>query len=217
MLIAAIALIPAFWTAFVDGDDEESGRSSQQGAVASASSDAAGDSTRSDSPIPSSTPPVVDNPASTTSQPDQPDQPDQQAVADPTDVDVPGQEEGAAGAGDTSSDRASGPLRVTIDMGDGGKIGVATYKRGSTPGANTEVYDQAGRIDTGCYVQWTLTRGTTVVHTHRSGRCRPPGITLFNFGDSLDEVGSYRLTADVSTDWGKQATASVDFDVVAGD
>ena len=45
---------------------------------------------------------------------------------------------------------------------------------------------------------------------------RPPGATLFNFGDSLEEVGSYRLTADITTDWGKTATTFTTFDVVAG-
>ncbi|MGA4863529.1 hypothetical protein ACPB9J_12875 [Streptomyces lavendulocolor] len=111
----------------------------------------------------------------------------------------------------------SGPLNVSIDMGSRGRIGPGTYRRGATPGANTEVYDRTGRIDTGCYVRWELTRAATVVRTHTSERCRPPSITLFNFGDSLDEVGSYRLTADVTTDWGQQGTASVGFTVVAGD
>ncbi|MDX3376622.1 hypothetical protein PV390_19690 [Streptomyces sp. ME02-6991-2A] len=210
VLIAAIALLLSFWTTFFDDKDEAGGRSAQQGTYSSAPSDPTEDPA---DPVADSgtTPPPPREPASATPEPDPP------AVTEPPDDDSPPRSalptDDADAAGGSSR---SGPLQVTIDMGDRGRVGPSQYRRGATPGANTEVYDEAGRVDTGCYVQWTLTRGTSVVQTHRSGRCRPPSITLFNFGDSLDEVGSYRLTADVTTDWGKEATASVDFDVVAG-
>ncbi|MFE0438746.1 hypothetical protein ACFW2K_27720 [Streptomyces nigra] len=108
------------------------------------------------------------------------------------------------------------PLVVRIKLGSSGKTGPDTYRVGSRPGANTEVYDDTGRLDRGCYVQWTLSRGSEVVRRVTSGRCRPPSITLFNFEDSLDEPGSYTLKADVTTDWRQTGTESVTFNVVPG-
>ncbi|MFE0403354.1 hypothetical protein ACFW19_15835 [Streptomyces nigra] len=108
------------------------------------------------------------------------------------------------------------PLVVRIKLGSSGKTGPDTYRVGSRPGANTEVYDDTGRLDRGCYVQWALSRGSEVVRRVTSGRCRPPGITLFNFEDSLDEPGSYTLKADVTTDWRQTGTESVTFNVVPG-
>ncbi|MFJ5061949.1 hypothetical protein ACIP96_21405 [Streptomyces nigra] len=108
------------------------------------------------------------------------------------------------------------PLVVRIKLGSSGKTGPDTYRVGSRPGANTEVYDDTGRLDRGCYVQWTLTRASEVVRRVTSGRCRPPSITLFNFEDSLDEPGSYTLKADVTTDWRQTGTESVTFNVVPG-
>ncbi|MFF4155191.1 hypothetical protein ACFYZU_33915 [Streptomyces sp. NPDC001651] len=108
------------------------------------------------------------------------------------------------------------PLVVRIKLGSSGKTGPDTYRVGSRPGANTEVYDDTGRLDRGCYVQWTLSRGSEVVRRVTSGRCRPPSITLFNFEDSLDEPGSYTLKADVTTDWRQMGTESVTFNVVPG-
>ena len=108
------------------------------------------------------------------------------------------------------------PLVVRIKWGSSGKTGPDTYRVGSRPGANTEVYDDTGRLDRGCYVQWTLSRGSEVVRRVTSGRCRPPSITLFNFEDSLDEPGSYTLKADVTTDWRQTGTESVTFNVVPG-
>lgn len=109
----------------------------------------------------------------------------------------------------------AGPLLVRIDMGTGGKVGPSTYRARSTPGADTYVQDSGGRLDRGCYVQWTLKRGGEVVQLARSERCRPPSITLFNFDSgSLREVGSYTLTADVTTDWNQTASATVTFEVV---
>ncbi|MFI8301378.1 hypothetical protein ACIGCZ_36325 [Streptomyces nigra] len=108
------------------------------------------------------------------------------------------------------------PLVVRIKLGSSGKTGPDTYRVGSRPGANTEVYDDTGRLDRGCYVQWTLSRGSEVVRRVTSGRCRPPSVTLFNFEDSLDEPGSYTLKADVTTDWRQTGTESVTFNVVPG-
>ncbi|RDS64411.1 hypothetical protein [Streptomyces sp. M7] len=108
------------------------------------------------------------------------------------------------------------PLVVRIKLGSSGKTGPDSYRVGSRPGANTEVYDDTGRLDRGCYVQWTLSRGSEVVRRVTSGRCRPPSITLFNFEDSLDEPGSYTLKADVTTDWRQTGTESVTFNVVPG-
>ncbi|MFE2626347.1 hypothetical protein ACFXDP_00100 [Streptomyces sp. NPDC059374] len=108
------------------------------------------------------------------------------------------------------------PLVVRIKLGSSGKTGPDTYRVGSRPGANTEVYDDTGRLDRGCYVQWTLSRGSEVVRRVTSGRCRPPSITLFNFEDSLDEPGSYTLKAGVTTDWRQTGTESVTFNVVPG-
>lgn len=54
-----------------------------------------------------------------------------------------------------------------------------------------------------------------MVQLARSERCRPPSITLFNFDSgSLREVGSYSLTADVTTDWNQTASSTVTFEVV---
>ncbi|MFD8986290.1 hypothetical protein, partial [Streptomyces sp. NPDC059564] len=109
----------------------------------------------------------------------------------------------------------TGPLNVRIDMGSTGKVGPNTYRARATPGADTYVQDAGGRLDRGCYVQWTLKRGGDVVQQERSERCRPPSITLFNFDSgSLQEVGSYTLTADVTTDWGQTASKTIGFEVV---
>ncbi|MFE5191184.1 hypothetical protein [Streptomyces sp. NPDC056628] len=110
----------------------------------------------------------------------------------------------------------TGPLVVRIKLGSSGKTGPDTYRAGARPGADTEVYDDTGRLDHGCYVKWTLSRGSEVVRRVTSGRCRPPGITLFNFEDSLDEPGAYTLKADVTTDWRQTGTESVGFEVVPG-
>lgn len=114
------------------------------------------------------------------------------------------------------SPQHTGPLTVRILMGESGKIGPNVWRTRSTPGANTEVYDATGRLDTGCYVQWTLKRGSEVVKLHSSGRCRPPSITLFNFGDSLRGVGTYTLKADITTDWGQAGSKTIEFEVAAG-
>ncbi|MCX5405855.1 hypothetical protein OHA37_18410 [Streptomyces sp. NBC_00335] len=114
------------------------------------------------------------------------------------------------------SPQHTGPLTVRILMGSSGKIGPNVWRARSTPGANTEVYDATGRLDTSCYVQWTLKRAGEVVKLHSSGRCRPPSITLFNFDDSLREVGTYTLQADVTTDWGQSGSKTIEFEVAAG-
>ncbi|WP_327254000.1 hypothetical protein [Streptomyces sp. NBC_01244] len=114
------------------------------------------------------------------------------------------------------SPQHTGALTVRIVMGSSGKIGPNVYRTRSTPGANTEVYDATGRLDTSCYVQWTLKRGSEVVQLHRSGRCRPPSVTLFNFDDSLREVGTYTLQADITTDWGQTGSKTIEFQVAAG-
>lgn len=107
-------------------------------------------------------------------------------------------------------------LTVRIKMGSSGKVGPDTFRAGARPGADTEVYDDTGQLDRKCYVKWTLKRGSEVVRRVTSERCRPPSITLFNFEDSLDEPGSYTLTADVTTDWHQTGNETVSFDVVSG-
>lgn len=92
-------------------------------------------------------------------------------------------------------------------------MGPNSWRAGAEPGANTEVYDATGRLDTGCYVQWTLKHDGKEVQKHTSSRCRPPSITLFNFEDGL-EPGSYTLTAEVTTDWQQTGTDTFSFDVV---
>ncbi len=49
------------------------------------------------------------------------------------------------------SPQHTGPLTVRILMGASGKIAPNVWRTRSTPGANTEVYDATGRLDTGCY------------------------------------------------------------------
>ncbi|MGW2338586.1 hypothetical protein ACWCXS_32035 [Streptomyces sp. NPDC001685] len=129
---------------------------------------------------------------------------------------TPPVEEEPSRAAAVQSPGHTAPLVVRIKLGSSGKTGPDTYRVGSRPGANTEVYDDTGRLDRGCYVQWTLSRGSEVVRRVTSGRCRPPSITLFNFEDSLDEPGSYTLKADVTTDWRQTGTESVTFNVVPG-
>ncbi|MFF3485486.1 hypothetical protein ACFYXC_19780 [Streptomyces sp. NPDC002701] len=126
----------------------------------------------------------------------------------------PTTEDPAVEEGGAESPQHGGALTVRIKMGAGGKVGADTFRAGSTPGANTEVYDDTGQLDRGCYVKWTLKRGSEVVRRHTSERCRPPSITLFNFGDSLDEPGSYTLTAAVTTDWRQAGNETVAFEVV---
>lgn len=111
------------------------------------------------------------------------------------------------------SPQHTGALTVLVKMGRGGKVGPNSWRAGAEPGANTEVYDATGRLDTGCYVQWTLKHDGKVVQKHTSSRCRPPSITLFNFEDGL-EPGSYTLTADVTTDWHQTGTDTFSFDAV---
>lgn len=104
----------------------------------------------------------------------------------------------------------TGALTVLVKMGRVGKVGPNSWSAGSRPGADTEVYDATGRLDRGCYVQWTLRHDGDVVQKHTSSRCRPPSITLFNFEDRL-EPGSYTLTADVTTDWQQTGTDTFSF------
>ena len=106
-----------------------------------------------------------------------------------------------------------GALVITIKMGSSGKIGPSEYRAGATPGANVDVYDEVGQLSRGCYPSWVLTRDGTTVKTIRNERCTSGGITMFNFGDSLDPPGSYRLSVDVVTDSGQTGTSAVDFTV----
>ncbi|MEV7094240.1 hypothetical protein AB0M80_15545 [Amycolatopsis sp. NPDC051045] len=102
---------------------------------------------------------------------------------------------------------------ITIKMGTGGKVGPSEYRTGATPGANVNVYDDAGQLSSGCYPSWTLLRAGSAVHKGRNGRCTSGGITMFNFGESLDTPGSYRLQVDIVTDAGQSGGASADFTV----
>ncbi|WNV89002.1 hypothetical protein [Umezawaea sp. Da 62-37] len=107
--------------------------------------------------------------------------------------------------------KRAGALIVTIKMGSGGKIGPSEYRAGSTPGANVDVYDDAGQLSSGCYPSWSLTRGGTEVLPLRNTRCTSGGITMFNFKDSLDSPGDYRLQVDIRTDGGQTGSSFVDF------
>jgi hypothetical protein len=107
----------------------------------------------------------------------------------------------------------AGALVITVKMGTGGKIGPSEYRTGSTPGANVDVYDDAGQLSSGCYPSWTLLRAGTTVHKARNSRCTSGGITMFNFGDSLGTPGSYKLQVDIVTDAGQSGSASADFTV----
>ncbi|MFE9751608.1 hypothetical protein ACFYOT_42445 [Saccharothrix saharensis] len=102
---------------------------------------------------------------------------------------------------------------ITIKMGSGGKIGPSEYRAGATPGANVDVYDDVGQLSPGCYPSWVLTREGAEVQKIRNGRCTSGGITRFNFNDSLDTPGRYRLQVDVVTDAGQAGSASADFTV----
>ena len=106
-----------------------------------------------------------------------------------------------------------GPLVITIRMGTSGKIGPSEYRAGATPGANVDVYDDVGQLSRGCYPSWVLTREGTEVKKIRNERCTSGGITMFNFGDSLDLAGDYRLSVDIVTDDGQTGASSVDFTV----
>ncbi|MET8997286.1 hypothetical protein [Amycolatopsis sp. NPDC004169] len=107
----------------------------------------------------------------------------------------------------------AGALVVNIKMGTGGKIGPSEYRAGSNPGANVDVFDDVGQLSSGCYPSWTLLRAGAEVHKVRNGRCTSGGITMFNFGDSLDTPGSYKLQVDIVTEAGQSGSASVDFTV----
>lgn len=107
----------------------------------------------------------------------------------------------------------AGALVITIRMGSGGKVGPSEYRAGATPGANVDVYDDVGQLSAGCYPSWVLTREGTEVQKVRNGRCTSGGITMFNFNDSLDTPGNYRLSVNVVTDSGQTGSSFVDFTV----
>lgn len=106
-----------------------------------------------------------------------------------------------------------GPLVITISLGSSGKIGPSEYRAGATPGAGVDVYDDVGQLSQGCYPSWVLTREGVEVKKVRNGRCTSGGITMFNFGDSLDLPGSYQLSVSVVTDGGQTGASSVHFTV----
>jgi hypothetical protein len=107
--------------------------------------------------------------------------------------------------------KRAGPLIITIKMGSGGKIGPSEYRAGSTPGANVDVYDDGGQLSSGCYPSWVLMREGAEVLPVRNTRCTSGGITMFNFKDSLDPPGNYRLRVDIRTDAGQTGSSFVDF------
>jgi hypothetical protein len=107
----------------------------------------------------------------------------------------------------------AGALIITIKMGSGGKIGPAEYRSGATPGANVDVFDDKGQLNSGCYPSWTLYREEQAVRTNRNSRCTSGGVTMFNFDDSLKPPGSYRLDVAITTDSGQSGSSSVDFTV----
>ena len=107
----------------------------------------------------------------------------------------------------------AGSLIISIRMGSGGKIGPSEYRAGAAPGANVDVFDDVGQLSAGCYPSWVLTRDGAEVQKVRNGRCTSGGITMFNFGDSLDSPGSYRLSVSIVTDAGQSGSNFVDFTV----
>ncbi|MDX8032290.1 hypothetical protein SK803_18900 [Lentzea sp. BCCO 10_0856] len=107
--------------------------------------------------------------------------------------------------------KRAGALVITIKMGSGGKVGPSEYRTGAQPGANVDVYDDIGQLSSGCYPSWVLTRAGAEVQKTRNGRCTSGGITMFNFGDSLDTPGTYRLNVDVVTDSGQTGSNAVEF------
>lgn len=109
--------------------------------------------------------------------------------------------------------KRAGALIINIKMGSGGKVGPSEYRAGSRPGANVDVFDDIGQLSAGCYPSWVLTRAGTEVQKLRNTRCTSGGITMFNFGDSLDVPGAYRLSVDIITDAGQKGSGSVDFTV----
>ncbi|MFJ5993229.1 hypothetical protein [Lentzea sp. NPDC092896] len=109
--------------------------------------------------------------------------------------------------------KRAGALVINIKMGSSGKVGPSEYRAGATPGANVDVFDDMGQLSAGCYPSWVLTRAGTEVQKLRNTRCTSGGITMFNFGDSLDTPGAYRLSVDIVTDAGQKGSSSVDFQV----
>lgn len=107
----------------------------------------------------------------------------------------------------------AGALVITIKMGSGGKIGPSEYRVGSNPGANVDVYDDIGQLRRGCYPSWVLFREGTEIQKDRDDQCTSGGITMFDFGDSLDTPGSYRLSVTVVTDSEQSGSSYVDFTV----
>ncbi|MGW0656634.1 hypothetical protein ACWD4T_49330 [Streptomyces umbrinus] len=138
--------------------------------------------------------------------------PDEEATTPSSTPRKPPTEETPPDDQEPESPHHTGALTVLVKMGRVGKVGPDSWRAGAEPGANTEVYDATGRLDTGCYVQWTLKHDGEVVQKDTSSRCRPPSITLFDFEDGL-EPGSYTLTADVTTDWHQTGTDTFSFDV----
>ncbi len=157
------------------------------------------------------TPPVVP-PTTTVPQPQE--QP-AATVADPPPIVITTRPPAPVPATTTTAARPTraGALVITIKMGSGGKIGPSEYRAGAAPGANVDVYDDVGQLSSGCYPSWVLTRGGVEVQKVRNGRCTSGGITMFNFNDSLDTPGGYRLHVDIATDSGQTGSAFVDFTV----
>ena len=96
-------------------------------------------------------------------------------------------------------------------MGSSGKIGPSEYRAGSTPGASVDVCDDTGQGREGCYPSWVRSRDGVEVRKARNGQCTSGGITMFNFDDSLDTPGNYRLSVTVVTDAGQTGSSYVDF------
>ncbi|MFI2629310.1 hypothetical protein ACH5A2_02785 [Streptomyces collinus] len=157
--------------------------------------------------------PSDDTKALPTPEEDAPQSPDEEETTPSSTPRRPSAEAPPPGDQEPEPPQHTGALTVLVKMGRVGRVGPNSWRAGAEPGANTEVYDATGRLDTGCYVQWTLKHDGKVVQKDTSSRCRPPSITLFDFEDGL-EPGSYTLTAEVTTDWNQTGTDTFSFDVV---
>jgi hypothetical protein len=100
-----------------------------------------------------------------------------------------------------------GPLTLHLDL-PGGKIGVDTYKSPMRLGWISRVYDDAGEVAKGCYIQWSLYKGEERVFTY-SSICDNNPLTGTKLG-----AGTYKFVANISTDSGRTGTGSKIFYVV---
>ena len=88
------------------------------------------------------------------------------------------------------------------------------WREDSKPGFDAAVYADTWQVkkSRGCYVTWELRRNGDVVATGHSRCVRSAGTPCFD--PAPLEVGTYEITARVSTDWGAENSGSETFGVV---